>query len=306
MADYIELTKAMQNVIPKIDYNGLAETLTVLSHAAVKWQANWEEIAESITTQLKPVSKISTFEPSVVKALQKQLCSWQRVEESVYDAFSKIDAESITKALKVSNPFADYDYDVLAKALQDSFIRTKEKQEEIKENKPEAILESIVEEVQEEYNKAEEIIDKDLVNREEVEEKKKITADDIWKIIERIGIIIAIIVGLREMFGGTDAKICNSVQETNNYYINELEIDAEYWNMFQYRIINRNSVMPRIAPDCASRVAGHLSEGYVVQKLKKYRKWIQIYWKDENGNACCGWIQNYKLDEFKNNQIKKK
>lgn len=309
MTDYIELTKAMQSVIPKIDYRGLTEAFSTLNSASDKFQQNLAESVEGIRSQLEMVSSkvqaqikdMPTFDTSVVKALQKQLDSFQKMDRSVYDAISKIDTEGIMKALKVSNPLANYDYDMMAKALQNSFIRTKEKQEEIKENQAEAVLESIVKDVQEEYNKAEEVIDKDLVNSKEIKEKKKVTTEDVWKIIERIGIIIAIIVGLRDIFGGTETKIYNSVQEANNYYINELKIDADYWNMFQYRIINQRNVMPRTKPDRTSRVTDHLSEGCVVQKLKKYRKWVQIYWIDENGNDCCGWIQNYKLDEFKNN-----
>ena len=167
-------------------------------------------------------------------------------------------------------------------------------------------MESIVAEVKEEYNKGEAIIDKDSSNIKVVKEKKKLTTDDIWKIIERIGIIITIIAGLKGLFGDTSTKIYNSVYETNNYYINVLNIDADYWNMFQYRIVNRNDVMPRIKPDCTSRVMGRLSEGCVVQVLNKRKKWVQICWIDEEGNERCGWIQNYKLDEFKNNQFKRK
>lgn len=304
MADYIELTKTIQNVMPKIDYKGLTESLTALSSATAKWRGDWGKIAESMAVQLEPVSKMKTFDPIVVKSLQKQTGAFQKLEESVYDALSKIDTESIAKALKVSNPFANYDYDMMAKVLQNSLRVAKEKKENIEPKEQNVILESIVAEVKEEYNKGEAIIDKDPSKIKVV--KKKLTTDDVWKIIERIGIIIAIIVGLKDLVVDKTTEIYNSVYETNNYYINVLNIDADYWNMFQYRIVNRNDVMPRIKPDCTSRVMGHLSEGYVVQVLNKRGKWVKICWKDGDGNECCGWIQNYKLDEFKNNQFKRK
>ncbi len=314
MENYLELTKAMQSAMPKIDYAGLTETFAVLSHASSKLCSNWEESIESMKSQLEAVSNkwqaqikgMQAFDFSVVKSFQQQIGSFQKMEGSIYDAVSKIDTESITKVLKVSNPFANYDYDMMAKALQNSFRTAKEKQENIKQKEPKIILESIVAEVKEEYNKGEAIIDKDSSSIEVVKEKKKLTTEDVWKIIERIGIIITIIVGLKGLFVDTATKIYNSVYETNNYYINVLNIDADYWNMFQYRIVNRNNVMPRIKPDCTSRVMGHLSEGCVVQVLDKRGKWVQICWKDEEGSECCGWIQNYKLDEFKNNQLKRK
>ena len=296
----------IQNVIPKTDYKGLTAALTSLSCATAKLRVNWEEIAESMASQLEPISKIQTFDFSSVKSIQRQLESIQKMGVSIYDAFSEIDTESITRVLKVSNPFANYDYDMMAKALQKSFRIAKEKKENIEPKEQKVILESIVAEVKEEYNKGEAIIDKDSSKIKVVKEKKKLTTDDVWKIIERIGIIISIIAGLKGLFVDTSTKIYNSVYETNNYYINVLNIDADYWNMFQYRIVNRNDVMPRIKPDCTSRVMGHLSEGCVVQVLDKRGKWVQICWKDEEGSECCGWIQNYKLDEFKNNQLKRK
>lgn len=296
----------IQNVIPKIDYKGLTAALTSLSCATAKLRVNWEEIAESMAAQLEPISKMQTFDFSSVKSLQRQLESIQKMGGSIYDAFSEIDIESITRVLKVSNPFANYDYDMMAKALQNSFRIAKEKKEKIEPKEPKIILESIVAEVKEEYNKGEAVVDKDSSNIKVVKEKKKLTTDDVWKIIERIGLIITIIAGLKGLFVDTSTKIYNSVYETNNYYINVLNIDADYWNMFQYRIVNRNNVMPRIKPDCTSRVMGHLSEGCVVQVLDKRGKWVQICWKDEESSECYGWIQNYKLDEFKNNQIRRK
>ena len=135
MENYLELTKAMQNAMPKIDYAGLTETFAVLSHASSKLCSNWEESAESMKSQLEAVSNkwqaqikgMQVFDFSVVKSFQQQIGSFQKMEGSIYDAVSKIDTESITKVLKVSNPFANYDYVMMAKALQNSFSQRMKK-----------------------------------------------------------------------------------------------------------------------------------------------------------------------------------
>ena len=33
--------------------------------------------------------------------------------------------------------------------------------------------------------------------------------------------------------------------------------------------------------------------------INKYKKWRQIIWENEDDEECMGWIQNYKLTEFK-------
>lgn len=81
--------------------------------------------------------------------------------------------------------------------------------------------------------------------------------------------------------------------------IHELNIDAALINKLGYRIINRNHVKPRIKPDCSSTVTGCLFTGQIVQILDKKKKWIKVSWNDDTGNECSGWIQNYKVSEFK-------
>ena len=48
-----------------------------------------------------------------------------------------------------------------------------------------------------------------------------------------------------------------------------------------------------------SIVIEKLEEGKVVRIIDKYKKWRQIIWENEDGEECMGWIQNYKLTEFK-------
>ena len=61
---------------------------------------------------------------------------------------------------------------------------------------------------------------------------------------------------------------------------------------------NRESIV-RLKHDCHSIVIEKLEEGKVVRIIDKYKKWRQIIWENEDGEECMGWIQNYRLTEFK-------
>ena len=37
----------------------------------------------------------------------------------------------------------------------------------------------------------------------------------------------------------------------------------------------------------------------LLNDFNKYKKWRQIIWENEDGEECMGWIQNYRLTEFK-------
>lgn len=312
--DYMESVKAVQRAMPKIDYANLIGGVAVLNRAinesGLKSQlelfdsANkWKEIiglqsGSVLSEVLEQRGVMQALNLTGLNRLQEQSDFRQIISSPVYSILSEIDTANLAKALKISSPLADYDYGVMAKALQNSFAK---KGDSVLDDKSETILNSFVEVVQEEYNRNEKVEDS---NSEERKGTKKVSSDDVWRIIERIGIIVAIIASCKAIFGDTSSNNFISVYQTNNYYINELNVDADFWNIFQYRIINRNKVMPRIKPDCSSRVTGHLSEGCVVQMVNKHKKWVQIYWIDEDGNECCGWIQNYKLVKFKNSRLK--
>lgn len=91
----------------------------------------------------------------------------------------------------------------------------------------------------------------------------------------------------------------NNITEVNYNYTIDVGINAEILNGLGYRIINQNNVMPRIKPDCSSTVIGHLYIGQVVNVTDKRKKWIEITWKNDSGEYCSGWIQNYKVSEFR-------
>ena len=67
--------------------------------------------------------------------------------------------------------------------------------------------------------------------------------------------------------------------------------------------MNQN-IFIRQKHDCHLRIIGYLYAGNIVRmvnadgKAVKYKKWRKIWWDDDDGEYS-GWIQNWKLEEFK-------
>ena len=90
----------------------------------------------------------------------------------------------------------------------------------------------------------------------------------------------------------------------NQYYIqnitNNLVIegyDVGNLNGWGYRIVNRDLIL-RARSGKSSYVTGRLSKGTIVRVIGKYKKWVEVTWNDDSGEAHFGWIQNYKLSAF--------
>lgn len=158
-----------------------------------------------------------------------------------------------------------------------------------------------------EIKKVEEIIEENgtLIS----EEPKKINAKNFKTYVDYIKLILSI---LQLLFGIVFAStpeininITNDystkyyVNEVNNFYINEENFSAESYNANGYRFVAEKEVMPRIKPDCTSAVVDKLSLGKMVQIVDKRKKWVQIRWKNDDDTFSYGWIQNYKLSDFK-------
>ena len=73
---------------------------------------------------------------------------------------------------------------------------------------------------------------------------------------------------------------------------------AQFAGIAPLHFVNRESIV-RLKHDCHSIVIEKLEEGKVVRIIDKYKKWRQIIWENEDGEECMGWIQNYRLTEFK-------
>lgn len=111
--------------------------------------------------------------------------------------------------------------------------------------------------------------------------------------------VIGFMISVYSLVSTKPSDTYNTAVEVNNYYVRDLEINAVMLNEMSYRIVREDGVMPRIKPDCSSRVTGHLHMGQIVMISGKYRKWVEINWEDEAGNYHSGWVQSYRLMEFR-------
>lgn len=154
-------------------------------------------------------------------------------------------------------------------------------------------IDTVSETVAMEYEKA---TDKENQNLQ-ITEKRKIDVKEIREWLSFIMTIISFVMGITNS-SATTINNYNYTQQVNNYYVVGMGYDVKKLNTTKYRIINRESIV-RLKHDCHSIVIEKLEEGQVVRIIDKYKKWRQIIWKNEDGEECMGWIQNYKLTEFK-------
>ena len=182
-----------------------------------------------------------------------------------------------------------YDYTKLTKIMQDT-LKAYDYNNPFDAN-------IIIEQITEVYIADEE--DGQNEKSENIEAKNK--EEYVKDIREWVSFCIAIIsffISIYSLVSTKPSNTYNTTIEVNNYYVNDLEISAEMLNAMSYRIVVKDDVMPRIKPDCSSRVMGHLNIGQVVTVSQKYKKWVKVEWEDECGNYYSGWAQNYKLTKF--------
>lgn len=134
---------------------------------------------------------------------------------------------------------------------------------------------------------------------EKTEAQKKFSAY-VWRVI--VFLLGAIASGFIQ--SGIDKLMNDNPPVINQYYIqnitNNLVVegyDVANLNVWGYRIANRDIVL-RAKPGQSSHVTGRLSKGKIVRVIGKYRKWVEVTWNDDIGEAHFGWIQNYKLSAF--------
>lgn len=148
-----------------------------------------------------------------------------------------------------------------------------------------------------EYEKATDISSNKENQNLPIKEKRKIDAKEIREWLNFIIAIISFVLGITNS-SATTINNYNYTQQINNYYVVGMGYDAKELNTTKYRIVNRESIV-RLKHDCHSIVIEKLEEGKIVRITDKYKKWRQIIWVNEDGDECMGWIQNYKLTEFK-------
>ena len=202
--------------------------------------------------------------------------------------------ESLKGFREISKLFQEYDFEKIGNAYQNVLGQV----DWTKDVSVEEIAEDVAEQYISECSEDNKQSDKIVSSSESKENRKKITRDDIRFFIEVVTFLL-LIGGLIFSKPQVENNTYNNTIEVNNYYTIETGMDAQLLNEMGCRIINENNVLPRIKPDCSSRVTGHLYIGQVVSVSDKWKKWIQINWTDSEGNYCTGWIQNYKVTEFK-------
>ena len=158
-------------------------------------------------------------------------------------------------------------------------------------------IDTVSETIAMEYEKATDISSNKENQNLPITEKRKIDAKEIREWLSFIMTIISFVMGITNS-SATTINNYNYTQQVNNYYVVGMGYDVKKLNTTKYRIINRESIV-RLKHDCHSIVIEKLEEGQVVRIIDKYKKWRQIIWENEDGEECMGWVQNYKLTEFK-------
>lgn len=321
MSDFQDISvqfQRLQTIFTEPDFSVLPNTFDVaVAIKNFKNNANFREINEKFAQLGNSglIKSVSEFHSNLT-SLSKIEISSSSIVKNKFNEFLKIDFSTIFSAssflstidfaevLKKSNPMVEYDYENIGIALQRVFNKHLTEQEKQSEEKSVVSLSMVAEEVQEEYNKIGTAMnDIQLDNCDLSDNKDKMTKISI--IISIISLVFTVLFGTTQTilsFLSYKATVdCDNkfVEDTRNYIKNEVGIDAKSLNQLNYRMICWDNVMPRLCHDCRSRVTGHLEKGKVVIIVNHYKKWIEILWQNEDGEFCSGWIQNYKVVEFK-------
>ncbi len=261
------LTENMNNVLGVNDYNigGAIKALNEMMEP-LKMSANFSKINE-ITASFSSLSTI------LQEAGSASLVSQILKNNSAFSALSE-------KTLE------DININLLGRVTDQVFSESEEWD-----------IDTVSETIASEYEKATDLsLNKEKQNLP-IEEKRTIDVKEIREWLNFIIAIISFVLGVTNS-SATTMNNYNYTQQVNNYYVVGMGYDAKELNTTKYRIVNRESIV-RLKHDCHSIVIEKLEEGNVVRIIDKYKKWRQIIWENEDGKECMGWIQNYKLTEFK-------
>jgi len=261
------LTENMNNVLGVNDYNigGAIKALNEMMEP-LKMSANFSKINE-ITASFSSLSTI------LQEAGSASLVSQILKNNSAFSALSE-------KTLE------DININLLGRVTDQVFSESEEWD-----------IDTVSETIASEYEKATDLsLNKEKQNLP-IEEKRTIDVKEIREWLNFIIAIISFVLGVTNS-SATTMNNYNYTQQVNNYYVVGMGYDAKELNTTKYRIVNRESIV-RLKHDCHSIVIEKLEEGKVVRIIDKYKKWRQIIWENEDGEECMGWIQNYKLTEFK-------
>lgn len=228
-------------------------------------------------------------------------------QNSVRQMVEKFDFSAITNALgnfkkldcsaaltNLSSALQVYDSIKFSNSVQSVFSR-------LEWENPIQVSE-IIEEVTEQYiedNEVDETVSEEI--REVVTTKDKRVFTDQQKKIWEVYVYPFLVSLLFFILSSKQSQpvTVNNITEVSNYYTTETGLEVAALNNYNFRIICEEDVMPRKKPDRSSKVVGHLSIGKVVCIVDRYKKWFEITWKNDEGEYCSGWVQNYRVTTFK-------
>lgn len=298
--DYMSTVEALSRASLKID-----EVNSRVCDAAkplMEMQAHIQRIAENANIiQLKNTNITRIMEAANIYVISDKICSTYASQHMGYmDEISDIMAKIRTQydfsgITDISKNLVNLNIDKLISAFQ-MVCNDLDGEEDISiEDIADRVFDSYVVDTDEEREVMESVKLKSKKKDSLSIEEKSLRQSYIQTIIAIIMLLLTFVFGIHSSPNVQNTTI-NHVQYVNNYYIQE-GYSKDFLNECGLRIVNQN-IKPRLNPDCSSRVRGYLSAGKVVSVSNKYKKWILITWKDEEGEFISGWIQNYKVSEF--------
>ena len=266
--DYLgikNLTENVSSILGKNVYN-ISGTISTLNQMmeSLKSSVNFSEISE-LTTSMPGLPTIlqEVGRGSLVSEILKNNSTFSALSQKTLEDVNIILLGRVTD--QVFSESEEWDIDTVSETISMEY----EKEMDISSNKDNQSM--------------------------SIAEKRKV---DIKEIREWLSLIITLLSFVLSIMNSSSTTINNYAQQINNYYVVGMGYDAKELNMTKYRIVNRECSV-RLKHDFSSIVIENLDEGQVVRIIDKYKKWRQIVWVNEGGEECMGWIQNYKLSEFK-------
>lgn len=300
--DFIDPFENIKKLIEELTKSALSASSNISSITELT-QRDFDKRYSQINRNMQAISKTMSIVEKNLSAFQENQLKITRSAEIIAKNQSNL-IDSIAKASSIlSRMNTEYVTRIATLNINESFRCIKDLQTFL----PTAtvILENLEIEndneiVEEESGKTDTLISV---------ESKKINAKNFKTYVDYVSLIVSI---LQLLFGivfsstpEVNINITNDystkyyVNEVNNFYMNEENFSAESYNANGYRFVAEKEVMPRIKPDCTSTVVDKLSLGKMVQIVDKHKKWVQIRWKNGDDTFSYGWIQNYKLSDFK-------
>lgn len=259
------------------------------------------------SVNIEPISTgVQVEQLEIYKLLQvvnsSKLCT---IQDSVQKIIANYDFSAITSALKNFQK-TDYSSVLVNASLALKMYDTSKFINEIQSVFDKLDLSNmiqvsdILEEITEQYiedTKQDESISEEIRKVVEIKDGKLLTEQQkrIWEVYIYPFLVSLFFFVLSSK--QSQVSITNNIIEVNNYYTVGIEIGT--LNSCNFYIICKEKAISRIKPDCSSQVVEQLSSGKIVYVVDKYKKWIEIVWKNDKGEYCFGWIQNYNVKKFK-------